>query len=105
MKIYEINHHHIKFNNGNCITYSCPDESYAYADFQYLDLDSLDDIEFNNHLKFEVVDKYGFRFGSNPQQMLFVPCYASDSGYYSSDIEIYYCKKKVLKFNTKYDKE
>ena len=42
------------------------------------------------------LQNFGFRFGNNPQNMVFVPCYSEQSGYYSSDVDIYYNNKKVL---------
>lgn len=42
------------------------------------------------HLKFEEVDGYGFRFGNGGDEMFFIPCYNVQNGYYSSDVDIYY---------------
>lgn len=90
MKIKEITSEHIKFDNGEEITFfhgqDCCEDNYA-------DFEQLDDIarvaEFSTPLKFEKVDNAGFRFGDE-HKMFFVPCYSDQNGYYSSDLQIYY---------------
>lgn len=54
------------------------------------------EVEFDEDLTFEVVDGSGFRFGNLPQKMFFIPCYSSQDGYYSDDIDIYYNSNKVI---------
>lgn len=96
MKIKEITSEHIKFNNGEEITFfhrqDCCEDNYA-------DFEQLDDIarvaEFSTPLKFEKVDNTGFRFG-NEGRMFFVPCYSYQNGYYSSDLQIYYNNDLVV---------
>lgn len=54
------------------------------------------EVEFDEDLTFEAVDDSGFRFGNLPQKMFFIPCYSSQNGYYSDDIDIYYNGEKVI---------
>ena len=93
MKIASITGERITFDNGNFIEYyheaDCCEDN--YADFKQLD-DIAKKHNFDENLKFEAVDGFGFRFG-NRKQMFFVPCYSEQNGYYSSNIEIYYCKE------------
>jgi len=92
MKIKEVTNEFILFNNGSKITFA-PTKEYCndnYADFTQLDELALA-YEFDeNTMKFETVDQYGFRFGSENSHMFFVPCYSDLDGYYSSDVDIYY---------------
>lgn len=90
MKITMINDEAICFDNGTAITYyHAPDCcEWNYADFLQLD-DIARDYDFEEDLKFEIVEGSGFRFGDS-KQMFFVPCYSEQNGYYSTDLEIYY---------------
>lgn len=65
-----------------------------YADFLMIDDEALN-TDFPEDLNFEAVHGAGFRFGF-PGRMFFIPCYSEQNGYYSSDLDIYYCGKKVL---------
>ena len=98
MKIKSITEDYILFDNGNTITYDHDQDccEWNYADFSQIDEECIYNIEFDEELKFEVVEGSGFRFGSCPTQMIFVPCYSSQNGYYSDDVEIYYNEKEVL---------
>ena len=68
---------------------------FKIAEFEEID-DLAKNFEFSGNLIFEAVPGSGFRFGNNPQNMVFVPCYSEQNGYYSSDVDIYYNDKKVL---------
>lgn len=99
MKIKKITDEVILFDNDMIITFDhdqdcCEDN---YADFEQLD-DLARNYEFDENLKFEAVEEAGFRFGDN-KAMFFVPCYSEQNGYYSSDIDIYFCGHRVLNFN------
>lgn len=89
-KIVEVEENLIRFSDGTEITgyheQDCCEDNYA-------DCGQLDDIALNtefdtSNLVFEEVEGSGFRFGNAPSKMFFVPCYSSQNGYYSSDIEI-----------------
>ena len=95
MKINEITEEEIIFTNGKSISYTNL-EWYAnnYPDFQQLD-DLGRDYDFDEDLKFEKVDDYGFMFGDD-HRMFFIPCYSKQNGYYSSEVDIYYGNELVL---------
>ena len=105
MKIVKVNDEAIIFDNGNEITFEhCTD----CCEWNYADCEQLDDLarvyDFNTkHLFFEAVEEQGFRFGDNPWRMFFVPCYSSQNGYYSSDIDIYLNGEQKLNFYCKED--
>lgn len=67
-----------------------------YADFGQIDREALE-TDFPEDLDFEAVPKAGFRFGF-PGRMFFIPCYSVQNGYYTTQLDIYYCGKKVLSF-------
>lgn len=99
MKIINICEYEIRFDNDKCIEFdhfrNCCENN--YADFPYLKEElggSIFDIDFQEPLTFEGCD-YGFRFG-NDDNMFFVPCYSSQNGYYSRDVDIYYDDERVL---------
>lgn len=96
MKIKEITSEAIIFDNGNTIFYDHYNDccEYNYADFKQLD-DLGRNYDFDEDLKFEVVDECGFRFGDS-RRMFYIPCYSEQNGYYSSDVDIYYDDDKVL---------
>ena len=96
MKIKSISDSAITFDNGMDITFDHEQDccEYNYAAFEEID-DLAKTFEFSEDLIFESVD-YGFRFGNNPQNMVFVPCYSEQNGYYSSDVDIYYNDRQVL---------
>lgn len=100
MKIKRIDEECILFDDGSRITYDHTQDccEYNYADFPQIDEESIYDIVFDKNLRFESVEYAGFRFGSNPTQMVFVPCYSAQNGYYSADIDIYYDDVRVLSF-------
>lgn len=101
MKISKVTVEAIIFDNGNEITFDhCPDCcEYNYADFEQIE-DMALDYEFDENLIFEAVEDAGFRFGDKGM-MFFIPCYSEQSGYYSSDIQIYYNQRQVLDFDAK----
>lgn len=96
MKIKTVTESALTFDNGEMITFDhCTDCcEWNYADFAQVD-DVAKATEFNSPLCFEKVDETGFRFG-NPGKMFFIPCYSSQNGYYSNDLQIYYNNKLVL---------
>ena len=97
MRILEVTNEKILFDNGKAITFyhdqNCCEHN--YADFEQLE-DMALEYDFESELKFEFVDKSGFRFGDE-YRMFFVPCYSEQNGWYSSDIEILYDGAVVLK--------
>lgn len=99
MKIAKITSDFVLFNNGSKITFNheqdCCENN--YADFKQIEEAAME-CEFPENLIFEMVDGSGFRFGGVGTYMFFVPCYSDQSGYYSSDIDIYFNGKKVLNF-------
>ena len=100
MRIKDVTSDFILFDNKTYIT----SEHYRdcceinYADFEQIEQSAFD-VEFDENLVFEEVETQGFRFGSINTPMFFVPCYADQNGYYSSDVEIYYDSKQVLNVN------
>ena len=89
MKIKEVNNTTIVFDNGKVISFDhyqdcCEDN---YADFSQID-DLARDYDFEDKLKFEKCENYGFMFGDS-RRMFFVPCYSEQNGYYSFDVDIY----------------
>jgi hypothetical protein len=97
MKIVEVTHEYIEFDNGSMITFDHVQDccEHNYADFKQIEEQALE-TEFDEELIFEAVEGSGFRFGSKGTPMFFVPCYSEQSGYYSFDVEIYYNGKQVL---------
>ena len=97
MKIKSINDSAITFDNGMDITFDHVADccEYNYAAFEEIG-DLAKNLEFSENLIFEAIPGSGFWFGDSPQNMVFVPCYSEQSGYYSSDVDIYYNDKKVL---------
>lgn len=96
MRIERVTERAIIFDNGNEITYEHEPDccEYNYADFSNLNSNVVNyDYDFNEDLKFEQIPEMGFRFGSNGR-WIFIPCYSSQNGYYSSDVDIYYSQKK-----------
>ena len=98
MKIKSITDYAITFDNGNKITF---DHERDCCEYNYADFKAIDNIEkryvFLDNLVFEKTGGYGFRFGNNGMNnMVFVPCYSDQNGYYSSDVDIYYNNKHVF---------
>jgi hypothetical protein len=95
MKIKKVNSNEIIFDNGDIITFDHSQDccEYNYADFEQIE-EIAYDINFKEPLKFEKTD-FGFRFGDN-RIMFFVPCYSTQNGYYSNDVEIYFNGNLVL---------
>lgn len=90
-KIINIEENSIEFSDGTVI--HC-DHCQDCCEYNYADFPQLDDLARNynfktSKLRFEAVDGSGFRFGDSPFRMFFVPCYSSQNGYYSSDIDVY----------------
>lgn len=98
MKIKSIDEYEIVFDNGNKIGFNHIADCYEnnYADFCSID-DIAKNYVFLDNLDFEEVPHGGFRFGNfGMNNMVFVPCYSEQDGYYSSDVDIYYNDKHVL---------
>ena len=98
MRVVDITEKYIQFSNGKKITYNhMPDCcEYNYADFLQIDDVGKETIYYESELVFEVVENYGFRFGNKNGIMTFVPCYSSQSGYYTCELDIYYDEKLVI---------
>jgi hypothetical protein len=95
IKKYSTDNEILEFDNGHTITSEhIPD----CCEWNYADFDQIDDValgyEFETPLIFEKCAS-GFRFG-NKNKMVYVPCYSSQNGYYSDDVNILYNNKKVL---------
>ncbi len=90
MKIKTIREDCIIFDNGSEITFDHMQDccEYNYAAFGQLADTGIEQEDFVEPLIFEALDE-GFRFG-NPGKMYYVPCYSSQNGYYSFDVDIYY---------------
>jgi hypothetical protein len=112
MKITQVTEVDITFDNGNRIYFDHDQDccEHNYADFKQID-DLAWEWDFDENLKFESCPHSGFRFG-NEGRMVFVPCYSSQNGYYSTWIDIYYAPcwcgvlldgGHVLGFNAKMD--
>lgn len=95
MKIKRITDEYILFDNGSKITFDHEQDccEYNYADFTQLEDTGVEQEEFKEPLIFESLNE-GFRFG-NKGKMYYVPCYSSQNGYYSYDVDIYYNGKHV----------
>lgn len=103
MRIQEITHEYILFDNGNKITFDHDQDccEWNYADFKAIDEELIYNMKFDENLTFEAVQHDGFRFGSHPLRMIFVPCYSEQNGYYTDEIDIYYNDLRVLHFDCK----
>lgn len=100
MKIKSITDRMITFDNGAKMVQYCPFENETgYAAFSEIDKEALE-FEFRKTIMFDVGYRGGIMFGS-VKRMFFIPCYSKQSGYYSSDIQIYYNQRKVLDFDAK----
>ena len=102
MKIIEIKEDKIIFDNGYEL------ESYheqdccehVYADFEILkDYNvstktgktiNIEDIDFEEHLEYLIqgIENEGFNMISKIGEKFFIPCYNSQNGYYSSELEL-----------------
>lgn len=100
MRIKEVTEEYILFDNNYKITYDHNQDccEWNFADFNQVEPLALT-TEFDEDLKFEAVKDGGFRFG-NSGKMFFVPCYSVQSGYYSTDVDIYYKGERVLNTET-----
>lgn len=94
--IVKVTQEHIELSNGALITYDhyqdCCEQN--YADFEAI-ADRIEDAEFDEPIVFEKSGDHGFRFG-NPGNMLYVPCYSIQNGYYSNAVDIYYRGQEVV---------
>ena len=105
MKIKRVTEDQIIFDNGNLITYyheqGCCELN--YADFTVLNENTIYyDHNFDAVLQFEFIEEEGFTFGDEVAK-IFIPCYSSQNGYYSTDIEILYNGERVLYGHCKED--
>lgn len=108
MKIKEICDEKILFDNGNrLVSYhdqDCCEE--VYADFSVLEEYNVStktgrkiwikEIDFEENLRtlIEGVKGVGFNMISKKGEKFFVPCYNSQNGFYSSDLELRLYKKE-----------
>lgn len=103
MKIIMVSDEVLWFDNGNKITY---DHDQDCCEFNYADFDQLEseawDYDFKEPLLFEKVDGAGFRFGDQ-RRMFFIPCYSSQNGYYTTDLDIYYNNRLILNLSCEED--
>lgn len=100
-KIKKIDDNYLEFDDGAVIT--C-DHDQDCCEYNYAAFDAIDDIckktDFDTKsLCFEAVEDCGFRFGNMPNKMFFVPCYSSQNGYYSDELDVYYNGELKLSFN------
>lgn len=97
-KINQITEDYIEFSNGKKLTFNHEQDccEINYADFTQIDDIALDTIFYENEFVFEVVENCGIRFGNRGGNMVFVPCYSDQNGYYSTSLDIYYDGKLVL---------
>lgn len=110
MKIKEINDDYILFDNGYKLRayheQDCCEN--VYADFEILkDYNvstktgksiKIQEIDFEESLEqlIQGIEGQGFNMVSKIEEKFFVPCYNSQNGYYSSDLELILCKTENL---------
>ena len=86
----------IIFSNGKVIYTSHPQDC---CEKVYAAVEEIDPLaytyEFEEPLTFESVEGFGFRFG-NPGQMVSVPCYDIQDGWYNDDLYVFYDMEDVL---------
>lgn len=111
MKIKEIIEDYIVFDNGYELRayheQDCCEN--VYADFEILkDYNvstktgktiKIQEIDFEETLEqlIQGIDGQGFNMISKIGEKFFVPCYNSQNGYYSSDLELILCKSENLR--------
>ena len=109
MKIKEINEEKIIFNNGYILKYyheqDCCEQ--VYAEFEILNdynistktgkIINIKDIDFEENLEdlIQGIEEEGFNMISKIGEKFFVPCYNSQNGYYSDDLELILEKSKA----------
>lgn len=109
MKIKEINEEKIIFNNGYILKYyheqDCCEQ--VYAEFEILNdynistktgkIINIKDIDFEENLEdlIQGIEEEGFNMISKIGEKFFVPCYNSQNGYYSDDLELILEKGKA----------
>ena len=102
IRIIKVDDECIEFNNGSKIEF---DHAADCCEWNYADFSQLESLarktSFTLPLSFEVVENCGFRFG-NRGKMFFIPCYSEQNGYYSTDIDIYFNKHRVLTFDCEF---
>lgn len=85
--ITEVTDDTVEFNDGSYIQWShyqdCCENT--YADFSQIE--DCVGMKFRTPIQFEQADSYGFRFG-NGINMVFVPCYSEQNGYYSASVDV-----------------
>ena len=96
--ILTVNEESIEFSNGKKLTFDHMEDCYEYnyADFTQIDDLALDMTFYENELVFEAVKECGIRFGNRGGNMVFIPCYSDQNGYYTTSVDIYYDNKLVL---------
>lgn len=109
MKIIEIDEEEIKFDNGYGLKYYHEQDccEHVYADFSVLGTYNVStitgkainikEIDFEEHLEYLIqgIVGQGFNIISKIGEKFFIPCYNSQNGYYSSDLELILCKDKI----------
>lgn len=99
MKIKKVTDEEIIFDNGNTITFDHAADccEWNYADFSILTRRTVNyHYDFPENLQFKAVKGEGFKFGCEGH-WIYIPCYSEQNGWYSSDIDIYYRGKKVIR--------
>ena len=104
-KIIELREDYLKFDNGD---YIHTDHCAQCCEHNYADFEQLDDIARRTNfdtknIEIEFLPNQGFRFGNQPFNMFFVPCYSRQNGYYSSQIDIYVNGKFIGEVNCEED--
>ena len=85
--IIAIDDERITFDDESYIEWSHYQDccEHTYADFSQIE--DCVGMKFMTPITFEQADDYGFRFG-NGINMVFVPCYSEQNGYYSASVDV-----------------
>lgn len=96
--IKNITEEYIEFSNGKKLTYDHENDccEINYADFKQIDDLAFDMTFYENELVFEAVNECGIRFGNRGGNMVFIPCYSDQNGYYTTSVDLYYNGKLAL---------
>lgn len=91
----------LTFSDGSEITF---DHDQDCCECNYADFEQVEDMVgtvYKGDMKFESCE-WGFRFGTAPGNMTFVPCYSEQNGYYTSEVDIYYNGELVVETSGEY---
>ena len=86
----------LTFSDGSEITFDNPQEccEWNYADFEQIE-DTIGTV-YKGNMRFEKCDK-GFRFGTTPDNMTFVPYHSEQGGTIAGEVDIFWNGKLMLK--------